>query len=127
MTDEEKAREYIINKHKIDMSKQPFDFVLECEFADDYEDFLSGLAEGRKETTEKISALKKENAELKEDLQTAIVANQQWLKRDTRLEEQIEKMKCCGNCKHSFSNDIGCMQRARNKHCDNLKLWEPVE
>lgn len=45
----------------------------------------------------------------------------------TYLEGQIEKMKCCSNCKYSFSNGLGCMQSARRISCDNYKLWELAE
>lgn len=101
-------------------------------------------AEERKETTEKITALEKENAELKEDLQTAISANQQWLKRDTRLEEQIEvkkleilelkaqigKMQNVGNCKHAMDcaefNEKELIY-GKLRTCKNCKKWELAE
>lgn len=94
MTDEEKAEEKYqehINKESCYVSK-PDEKI--------YTDgFLDGLAEGRKDGYEQgknnerelqcgkknyekdISKLKKENAELK---------------------EQIDKIKCCGNCIHSY-------------------------
>ena len=38
---------------------------------------------------------------------------------NTQQTEQIEKMKCCGNCRHPVSSlDVTC------KHCKNYGLWE---
>ena len=39
------------------------------------------------------------------------------------LEKQIEKMKCCGNCKHKeLFND--CALRKRKILCNSLDKWE---
>ena len=54
--------------------------------------------------------------------------NAEMLKRFNRLaelEEQIEKMKCCGNCIHcyegAYHNGYRCKDHARESVCDN---WE---
>lgn len=77
-----------------------------CEYVSNY---LDGLAEGRKESGKEINVLTKENKELK---------------------AQIEKMKCCANCKKRHS----CIKRVNfiypemlnpiNYGCINLSKWE---
>lgn len=76
-----------------------------------------------------ILKLEKENEELKKDLQTAIVANQQWLKRDTRLEEQIEKMENCLNCKFFKEKKYqACIDyKKNNTKCCAFYKWELAE
>ena len=61
-----------------------------------------------------------------------------WLKNDfhqlekenAELKSQIEKMKCCGNCKH-YIYDCGeryCKYDAtREKDCENRNQWELAE
>lgn len=39
---EKEAEEYVIKKHNIDITKQPVDFSLRCEFAEDFTDFQRG-------------------------------------------------------------------------------------
>lgn len=39
---EKEAEEYVIEKHNIDITKQPVDFALRCEFAEDFTDFQKG-------------------------------------------------------------------------------------
>lgn len=73
------------------------------------------------ETTEKISALEKENAELKaiheSDKKSIFLITE----KGKELEKQIEKMKCCVNCKHweeSFDYNSICNE------CEKLSEWE---
>ena len=46
------------------------------------------------------------------------------------LEAQIEKMKCCGNCKNFNNFQEHCELDATHSvecHCNNYKLWEIKE
>lgn len=43
-----------------------------------------------------------------------------------QLKQQIEKMKCCGNCKHCDS-DNPCRFHRENRQCDNYGFWELAE
>ena len=42
------------------------------------------------------------------------------------LEKQIEKMKCCGNCKY-LAYDYEDMLCSNKKHCKNYNLWKLKE
>ena len=43
----------------------------------------------------------------------------------TRLEQQIEKMKCCDNCKHRYYNDyISELDCDLDNECKNYTKWE---
>jgi hypothetical protein len=79
----------------------------DCEF---FTDFL----------TNKIAELEKENAELKADNDARKYAMTMSEKVEKQLREQIEKMKCCFNCKHS---------RTEYEHCrtDKHEKWEIKE
>ena len=50
-------------------------------------------------------------------------------KRDTQLEEQIEKMKCCGNRKHEqdSNTDYYCKDCKRFANETNIEKWESAE
>ena len=49
---EEEAEEYVIKKHNIDIIKQPVDFALRCEFAEDFTDFQKGAEFGYNKANE---------------------------------------------------------------------------
>ena len=54
---------------------------------------------------------------------------QKWLESEyekSKLVSQIEKMKCCGNCKHCDS-DNPCRFHRENRQCDNYGFWELAE
>ena len=40
------SEEYVIKKHNIDITKQPVDFSIRCEFAEDFTDFQKGAEVG---------------------------------------------------------------------------------
>ena len=46
-------------------------------------------------------------------------------KENTDLEKQIEKMKCCGNCKKEGVCDIDCAKHKDRYH--NWELWDVQE
>jgi hypothetical protein len=65
---------------------------------------------------EQIRALQKQNGELTDKVR--------------ELEQQIEKMKCCGNCKNYNNFYRHCEFDAKHSvecHCNNYKLWEIKE
>lgn len=108
MTEEEKAFEWAYNYPK--HAKYTNVDILEM-LEDTY---LTGLTEGRKE-------IKKENAELKaqnEELQFNLRSRNDLVEE---LTMQIEKMKCCGNCKKNnnctFTSDCVYV-------CDKWELSE---
>ncbi len=82
------------------------------------EAYLAG-AEPREK---RIAELEAQNKNLQEMLQATreTRVNADYLKKITALEAQIEKMKCCCNCKHS---------RTEYEHCetDELEKWEIKE
>lgn len=135
MTDEEKAREFVENKRLSDAAKG-YD-NLNVYYCGIEEGILYGLSEGRKESAK--------------DLQTAIKANNAWLKKDTALEEENErlkadleeawshckvvddvneKMKCCENCKHiRYDYEYSFCELNKNGlyPCVNRDKWELKE
>ena len=50
-------------------------------------------------------------------------------KRDTQLEEQIEKMKCCSHRKneHDSNTDYYCKDCKRFANETNIEKWESAE
>lgn len=92
MTDEEKAEEYAKGKahehyHFLfeENNGSPIDFAKLC--------YLDGLAEGRKEVTEKYSELEKENEELKWQFKEVIEDNDYYQEENKRLEKENEELK----------------------------------
>lgn len=61
----------------------------------------------------RITGLEEENQELK-------FLNEQ-------LRQQIEKMKCCGNCKHYCINDEDEFDCCRSYNCTKFDKWELAE
>lgn len=107
MTDEEKAiKDLCVKCSSYDFCKKGNQ--LHCAETVAY---IKGLAEGRKEKEELIGMF------INVDLE----------KENAKLKEQIEQMKCCGNCKHydycPMSSNIEC-----NNANNNLKYkWELAE
>lgn len=108
--------------------------------------FLDGLAEGRKELEkelgwitdidnyvatklERCNELEKENAELKKDKEWLDNTNNEQTKVILKLQEQIEKMKDCRNCKHygNYKDDFMCTLVGQKIHCKNKDRWELSE
>ena len=89
--------------------------------------FQDGVEFGERQSEEKIEELENENAELKKEWQEQVqkatdegYARTQLQIENDKLKEQIEKMKCCFNCKHS---------RTEYEHCrtDKYEKWELTE
>lgn len=119
MTGEELAEEFLHCNDRI--CNAGYMKKVKCKACTRKQDYLAGLTEGRKEKcfeqnsdgTIRPCEVMKENAELK---------------------EQIEKMKCCYNCKYGriyFTNEIivDCLANKVNpnnkyKNCDKWELAE---
>lgn len=59
----------------------------------------------------------------------ALVSKNDLQKENEQLKEKIEKMKCCGNCRHRhyWGNELGCnLDFDKQFECDNnnKKYWE---
>ena len=83
-------------------------YLKDCEIAE-YEAYLAGAEPREKQIqidAKQIRALQKQNGELTDKVK--------------ELEAQIEKMKCCYNCKHSRTDYVHCIT---NKH----ENWEMIE
>lgn len=95
--------------------------------------YLEGLEEGRKEVREhettcvnRLHHIEKENAELKKDKEWLDNTNNEQTEVILQLQAQIEKMKCCRNCKHFNQVEIHCDLYAKYE-CVNLDKWELAE
>jgi hypothetical protein len=69
--------------------------------------------------------------QIKESLQRskmfiALGAFESLVIENEQLKSRIERMKCCGNCKHCDS-DNPCRFHRENRQCDNYGFWELAE
>ena len=82
------------------------------------------LQQGFEIICKNLSELEQENEELKDHLSEEIELHSHAEDYIKELEKQIEKMKCCGNCKYQcsflFQDEIDC---AKN----GLSKWELAE
>ena len=78
---------------------------------------LEYLLEGK---DNEIDELKKENKVLAQNLEDTEICENGWKNRVKELEAQIEKMKCCYNCKHSRTDYVHCIT-------DKHEKWEMIE
>lgn len=146
MTDEEKWEEYIrenvCNKERVCGSqsvcsdkaiKECNEYGNFCYFARiNKKSYIDGLAEGRKEVREhettcvnRLHHVEKENAELKAQVEQ--LSNDNYVLKTSFItqREQIEKMKCCGNCIHFM---YGYCMTDKSCHINNeYKEWELAE
>ena len=98
MTEEEKARNFAMNEMRYsdveyDVPKSPIKIAEEA--------YLAGLHEGQSQLTEKD----KQITTLSQNLDDAMSVENALKKRIEELEAQIEKMKCCNNCKYRYFMD----------------------
>jgi len=97
----ERARDYTDNKER--------QIAYEC-------GFLDGADRMRGE----MQKLKEDNADLKQSLDWAN-------EREKELKAQIEKMKCCENCKHHYWLYEELMCRIHKIDVDTCNSWEVKE
>ena len=83
--------------------------------------------EQNKDGTIRPCEVMKENVELKKNAENQQKISMERFFEIKRLNEQIEKMKCCTNCKH-YKHRVGCMKADKPIHrqcdIDNWKSWE---
>lgn len=89
--------------------------------------FNAGLhADVHTDNSEVIEQLKKENDELRQQLCSYTKQKEYIIK----LENLIEKMKCCGNCKHQYEgqyhNGFRCKDHYKEEVCESYE-WELAE
>ena len=89
-------------------------------FESGYEQAENRIAELKKQLDWKEKALSKSKKETKRIADRVNKDKRRLIRRKAELEQQIEKMKCCFNCKHS---------RSEYEHCrtDKHEKWEIKE
>lgn len=90
-------------------------------------DRINRAEEIQQYTENRCENLEKENEELKSHRDRLINLNHKLTKEKEKQKAQIEKMKCCGNCKHAVCSDgivIDCYKEPR---CVNGDQWELEE
>ena len=85
---------------------------------------------------ETIDEQKRKIADLEQDLKHKKIAIRSRNARIKELEKQIEKMKCCENCKYNsyWGNELHCnyglkeaLQEDKLVECKNMDKWEIKE
>lgn len=114
MTEElkQKAKEYLIEHSEY---SEIFDQTFVCV------DTLTAMVEFATEVTKE---LQEQNTNLQIMLQAEreVRCNEEYLRKVTELEAQIEKMKCCENCIYRGECELGGY-----KECKNFDKWELAE
>lgn len=117
MTDEEKAEEYYEDNECYSYLSEVEDFEEVFSFVKDRvkQAYLDGLAEGREEKCNSCGLRQQKRINLG--------------KENEQLRAQIEKMKCCRNCKHygNYKDDFMCTLVGQKIHCKNKDKWELAE
>lgn len=148
MTDEEKAEEYASKKcanciryYCKKQNKKKIGSIDCCnEYLFQRKHFLAGLAEGREERCnscglrqQKRINLTKENEQLKAQIENLEKDKEQIIfESDLKikaLEDHIEKMKCCGNCKYYDCCYVEvpcscCIRGLDNENENDVDEWE---
>lgn len=101
------------------MTKEEADLII-AEQNKSRDEILKAIEQEKCELLGIIQGKDKAIKDLEWQLKEVLEDNDNYQKENKRLEAQIEKMKCCTNCKHS---------RAEYKHCitDKHEKWELVE
>ena len=113
-------KEWFIDAFKKYDKGKKVKYLKDCEIAE-YESYIAGATEATKE-------LQEENERLKSKEYFVGDKNRQNMELQQKLEakeKQIEKMKCCGNCKH-HRYDYGELECV-TKGCENKSKWELAE
>lgn len=151
MTDKEKARNYYFS-----LREKNIEFNYENVRMCIIQAYIDGLTEGREEMKkeykenaipyvfelrDKVNDLEKENAKLRErvtDLNKPPLYDGYSLQKENKeLKAQIEKMKCCENCRYNAGFDFSCNVVRASKYgatkdkngedCHNFDKWELSE
>lgn len=97
-------------------------------------EFVSKIASGTSQEMDYyanilVEFVNETTKELQEDLKHKKIAIQNRKARIKDLEKQVEKMKCCGNCKHRYfiGDELECHLLDNGINCDNEDKWEMKE
>ena len=94
------------------------------------------IAELKKQLDWKEKALSKAKKETKRIADRVNKDKRRLIRRKNELEEQIDKMKCCENCKYNsyWGNELHCnyglkeaMQEDKLVECKDMDRWELAE
>ena len=112
---ETEAEEYVIKKHHIDMSKQPIDFCLQCEFAEDLMDFQNGAEFG----------FNKAKVEVEESYKESLCNSELNLASVTEQLEELKKANewQCVSEKGTPQKEGHYLVCLRNKNKDVFDCW----
>ena len=132
-----------IYHYKINVSDYGEDGIINYRYSDVKEAYIKGAEPREKQIqidAEQIRALQKQNGELTDEL--ALTNKEckdmrkelkQRIRENQKLCEQIEKMKCCENCKYNsyWGNELHCnyglkeaLQEDKLVECKNMDKWE---
>ena len=89
------------------------------------ESFIQGYVAGAESREKQIAELERKLEQTEKDL----IDYQFNYPKIKDLEKQIEKMKCCGNCKHRYfiGDELECHLLDNGINCDNEDKWEIKE
>lgn len=87
------------------------------------------VAEATKELKEELEQWKEEWQEQVQKATDEGFARTQLQIENGKLKEQIEKMKCCGNCKHRYfiGDELECRLLDKGINCADEEKWELAE
>lgn len=88
-----------------------------------YHNDKSGFTTSEEEVCKAYIAGAKEIIEIEKVSDYCWEENQQLKQENKQLKAQIEKMKCCWNCKHPAKDSTGCCCPFAAS-CHNRSLWE---
>lgn len=112
------VKQWLINKKEFSPLEVIENLEKEKEKLREYTKFLQDIYCG---IDREIAEIKKENEELKKDKEYLDNINNEQTEIILQLNEKIEKMKNCFNCKFD-KNGIG-----KCSNCDNFENWELAE
>lgn len=145
MTDKERAEEHALLYCAKNCTRNKCATRKTCErYKARYRSFLAGLAEGRaeleireklikywkkkcKDKSNDVIELQKENAELKEQNKDLCESLDIMNNRESELLKQIEKMKCCPNCKKERNKPEPLAVHVSCAKCKDYSEWELAE
>lgn len=86
---EKEAERYVIKKHNIDITKQPIDFSLRCEFSEDLIDFQKGAEFGYSQARKEMSDI---GLALQSDMDKTIKQNLELKKENEELNYKVKEL-----------------------------------
>lgn len=86
--------------------------------------YMQGATEATKELQEENKQLKKKLVQTQDAVTMQMYTNKA---NKEQFEKQIEKMKCCENCKHPYWNAETEAEETKCDNCVNNSNWELAE